>query len=239
MPQQHQWIWAEKRDFSTVHLSRLPIQVAACRQSYTGYVGNLQIGRDLSVMTSNGLSERSKQILFRLAAAILGAAVVAAPVRASQTSLAPFVVTPADVVDRMLRLAAVGPRDIVYDLGSGDGRIVIAAAKTFGARGVGLDIDPALVAQATANAKSAGVANRVSFRLQDAMTADVSEATVVTVYLLAASNVKLRPRLQAQLRTGSRIVAHNFGMGDWDPQTVDTFVDAAGTTRTLMLWTIR
>jgi cyclopropane fatty-acyl-phospholipid synthase-like methyltransferase len=139
----------------------------------------------------------------------------------------------------MLRLAAVGPRDIVYDLGSGDGRIVIAAAKTFGARGVGLDIDPALVAQATANAKSAGVVDRVSFRLQDAMAADVSEATVVTVYLLAASNVKLRPRLQAQLRPGSRIVAHNFGMGDWDPQTVDTFVDAAGTTRTLMLWTIR
>ena len=95
-----------------------------------------------------------------------------------------------------------------------------------------------LVAQATANAKAAGVADRVSFRVQDAMTADVSEATVVTLYLLAASNVMLRPRLQAQLRPGSRIVAHNFGMGDWEPDKVDTFVDAGGTTRTLMLWRI-
>jgi SAM-dependent methyltransferase len=202
------------------------------------HVGNLQIGRDLSLKTSHGRSWPAKPILLRLWAAALVAAVVTAPVSAVQTSLAPFVVTPVDVVDRMLRLAAVGPRDIVYDLGSGDGRIVIAAAKTFGARGVGLDIDPALVAQATANARAAGVADRVSFRLQDAMAADVSEATVVTVYLLAASNVRLRPRLQAQLRPGSRIVAHNFGMGDWDPQTVDTFVDAGGTTRTLMLWKI-
>ena len=156
----------------------------------------------------------------------------------AQASLAPFIATPADVVDRMLRFAGVGPTDTVYDLGSGDGRIVIAAAKTFGARGVGIEIDPRLVEQATAAAKAAGVADRVTFRLQDAMTADVSEASVVTLYLLAASNVKLRPRLQAQLRPGARIVAHNFGMGDWEPSKVETFVDAGGGTRTLMLWRI-
>ena len=156
----------------------------------------------------------------------------------AQTSLAPFIATPSDVVDRMLRFAGVGPTDTVYDLGSGDGRIVITAARSFGARGVGLEIDPRLVEQATAAAKAAGVADRVTFRLQDAMTADVSEASVVTLYLLAASNVKLRPRLQAQLRPGARIVAHNFGIGDWEPNKVETFVDAGGGTRTLMLWRI-
>ena len=160
------------------------------------------------------------------------------PPIAAQTSLAPFIATPSDVVDRMLRFAGVGPTDTVYDLGSGDGRIVIEAAKTFGARGVGLDIDARLVQQATAAAMAAGVADRVTFRVQDAMTADVSEASVVTLYLLAASNVKLRPRLQAQLRSGARIVAHNFGMGDWEPTRVETFVDAGGGTRTLMLWRI-
>src|SRR6478752_6834456 len=175
--------------------------------------------------------------LRRLAAAVISTLALTAAVVA-QTKLAPFVATPPDVVDRMLRLAAVGPTDVVYDLGSGDGRIVIAAAKTFGARGVGIDIDPALVEQARANATAAGVSNRVTFRLEDAMTADVSDATVVTLYLLAASNVKLRPHLQAQLRPGARIVAHNFGMGDWEPQRVETFVDQGGMTRTLYLWTI-
>ena len=181
----------------------------------------------------------SVRILSSLQAFIVAAILAIALTVAAQTSLAPFVATPTDVVDRMLRLAAVTRRDTVYDLGSGDGRIVIAAAKTFGARGVGIEIDPVLVAQATANAQAAGVADRVSFRREDAMAADVSGATVVTLYLLSASNVRLRPRLQAQLRPGSRIVAHNFGMGDWEPEKVETFVDAVGTTRTLMLWRIR
>ena len=152
-------------------------------------------------------------------------------------SLAPFLPSPPDVVDRMLTLAGVGPGDVVYDLGCGDGRIVIAAAQTFGARGVGLDIDPALVEQATAAARAAGVADRTTFRVQDALTADVSDATVVTLYLLSASNVKLRPILTRQLRKGARIVAHNFPIGDWEPDRVDTFRDAAGVTRTLFLWT--
>lgn len=189
-------------------------------------------------MNLRNRATQGKRLLLRSTAGLLAAAVIANPSITAQTRLAPFVVTPTDVVARMLQLAAVGPRDTVYDLGSGDGRIVITAATMFGARGIGLDIDPTLVAQATANAQTAGVADRVSFRLQDAMTADVSDATVVTLYLLAASNVMLRPRLQAQLRPGSRIVAHNFGMGDWEPDKVETFVDAAGTTRTLMLWRI-
>src|SRR5262245_5340367 len=137
----------------------------------------------------------------------------------------------------MLSLAKVGPGDLVYDLGCGDGRIVIAAAQKFGARGVGVDIDPNLIKKAQAQADALGVADRVKFVLQDAMTVDVSDATVVTLYLLSASNVKLRPILTRQLRAGARIVAHNFGMGDWEPDVVNTFRDAAGATRTLYLWT--
>jgi ribosomal protein L11 methylase PrmA len=144
-----------------------------------------------------------------------------------------------DVVGRMLRLGKVTSGDVVYDLGCGDGRIVIEAARIFGARGVGIDIDPALIARAQANARQAGVESLVTFRVQDAMTVDVSDATVVTLYLLAASNVKLRPILTRTLRPGARIVAHNYPIGDWEPDVVDTFTDTAGTTRTLFLWTIK
>jgi protein-L-isoaspartate O-methyltransferase len=159
------------------------------------------------------------------------------PAAQGNKSLAPYVPTPPDVVDRMLRLAKTGPDDVVYDLGCGDGRIVIAAAQKFGAEGVGVDIDESLVARARANAKAAGVENRVTFRVQDAMTVDVSGATVVTLYLLAASNVKLRPLLTELLVPGSRIVAHDYPMGDWEPQLIDNFTDAYGKSRTLYLWT--
>lgn len=154
----------------------------------------------------------------------------------SERSLAPFVATPMDVVERMLTIAKVGPGDVVYDLGCGDGRIVIAAAQKFGARGVGVDIDARLINQAEAGAKAAGVQNRVKFIIEDAMKVDVSDATVVTLYLLSASNVKLRPLLTKQLRKGARIVSHSFAIGDWEPDVVDTFRDAAGTTRTLYLF---
>jgi SAM-dependent methyltransferase len=150
---------------------------------------------------------------------------------------APFVATPPDVVDRMLALAKVGPRDVVYDLGSGDGRIVIAAAQRYRARGVGVDIDPARIAEAEENARRAGVQRLVTFKLQDALKTDVSDATVITLYMLSAINVKLRPILTKDLRPGARIVSHSFAMGDWEPEIVDTFRDAAGTTRTLYLWT--
>ena len=156
---------------------------------------------------------------------------------AAQSRASRHVPTPADVVERMLTLAKVGPSDVVYDLGCGDGRIVIAAAQKFGARGVGVDIDANLINQAEANAKAAGVERRVKFLIQDAMTVDVSDATVVSLYLLSASNVKLRPILTRQLRRGARIVSHSFAMGDWEPEVVDTFRDANGTSRTLYLWT--
>ncbi len=151
----------------------------------------------------------------------------------------PYVASPPDVVDRMLTLAKVDARDVVYDLGSGDGRIVIAAAQKFGARGVGVDIDPVRIAESEENARRAGVQDRVTFKLQDALETDVSEATVVTLYMLSAINVKLRPILTRQLRPGARIVSHNFAMGDWEPGKVDTFKDTAGTSRTLYLWEIR
>lgn len=150
--------------------------------------------------------------------------------------LAPYVPTPQEVVDKMLQLAEIKQTDVVYDLGCGDGRIPITAAKLYGARGVGVDIDPQRIAESNANAKAAGVTHLVTFKLQDAMTTDVSEATVVTLYLLSSSNLKLRPLLTRQLKPGARIVAHNFGMGDWEPDKTDSFSDSAGSRRTLYLW---
>ena len=151
-------------------------------------------------------------------------------------SLAPFVPTPQEVVDRMLELAEVTKDDIVYDLGCGDGRIVITAAKKYGARGVGVDINPQRIAESNANAQKAGVEDLVEFILQDAMTVDVSKATVVTLYLLSSSNLKLRPILTTQLQPGARIVSHAFSMGDWQAEKIDTFSDARGSSRTLYLW---
>lgn len=156
--------------------------------------------------------------------------------RPDAPNLAPFVPTPEEVVERMLKLAGVGKNDVVYDLGCGDGRIVVTAAKKYGARGVGVDIDPQRIAESVANAKAAGVSDRVTFTLQDALKTDVSDATVVTLYLLSSSNLKLRPILTTQLKPGARVVAHAFSMGDWTPETVDTFADSAGGTRTLYLW---
>jgi SAM-dependent methyltransferase len=174
-----------------------------------------------------------------------GSAVVRAPswgdapgqVPASPSpSLAPYVPTPQDVAEKMLELAGVGKNDVVYDLGCGDGRLVITAARKYGARGVGVDIDPERVAESQANARAAGVEGLVTFRLQDALAVDVSPATVVTLYLLSSSNLKLRPTLTKQLRPGARIVSHAFSMGDWRPDRVETFTDTNGSTRTLYLW---
>lgn len=159
------------------------------------------------------------------------------PVSAQENnSLAPFVPTPQDVVDRMLELAGVSESDVVYDLGCGDGRIVITAAREYGARGVGVDIDPQRIAEANANAEAEGVQHLVTFIEQDAMAVDVSDATVVTLYLLSSSNLKLRPLLTEQLAPGARIVSHAFSMGDWSADQVDRFTDLRGNTRTLFLW---
>jgi len=129
-----------------------------------------------------------------------------------------YVPTPQEVVDRMLQLAQVKKNDTVYDLGCGDGRIVITAATRYGARGVGIDIDPQRIREARQNAREAGVEKRVRFLEQDLFESDFREATVVTLYLLSSLNEKLKPRLLAQLRPGTRIVSHAFDMGDWQPQ---------------------
>ena len=150
--------------------------------------------------------------------------------------LAPYIPTPQEVVNRMLELAEVTTTDIVYDLGSGDGRIPITAAKRYGARGVGIDFDPQRIAESNANARREGVTDRVEFILGDALQADVSEATVVTLYLLSSSNIKLRPILTRQLSAGTRIVSHAFDMGDWLPDRIEIFKDYRGNPRTLYLW---
>jgi ribosomal protein L11 methylase PrmA len=175
--------------------------------------------------------------LVALASLVIAVCVeLSAQVTEQSRSLAPYVPTPQDVVERMLTLAEVGRNDVVYDLGCGDGRIVITAARKFGARGVGVDIDPDRIKESEVNAKTAGVQDRVTFKQQDAMTVDLSPATVVTLYLLSASNLKLRPILTKQLRPGARIVSHAFSMGDWEPVKKDDFNDSAGTPRTLYLW---
>ena len=125
--------------------------------------------------------------------------------------------TPMPVVRAMLELADVGPQDVVYDLGSGDGRIPITAAKEFGARGVGIEIDPTLVRQAQAKAREAGVADKVEFRLGDMYVADVRPATVVTLFLHPEPNLKLRPKLRSDLQAGSRVVSYAWDMADWVP----------------------
>jgi precorrin-6B methylase 2 len=133
----------------------------------------------------------------------------------------PYVPTHEQIVAEMLKVAKVGKNDILYDLGSGDGRIPITAAKRWGTRGVGVDIDPARITEARANAKKAGVADKVKFMQQDLFETDIKEATVVTLYLLPEVNLRLRPKLLAELKPGTRIVSHNYDMGDWKPlQTI-------------------
>lgn len=151
---------------------------------------------------------------------------------------APYVPTTRSVVREMLRVAGVSEEDVVYDLGSGDGRIPIMAAKEFGARGVGVEIDPDLVEKARTKAKMAGVADRVEFRRGDLFKTDLSEATVVTLYLWPEINVKLRPKLLRQLDPGDRIVSHDFRMGDWAPDsTVDAGLGNTGN-EVVYLWTV-
>ncbi len=158
--------------------------------------------------------------------------------RADAADLAPYVPTPSLVVDRMLELARPGPRDVLYDVGCGDGRIVIEAARKYGASGVGIDIDPAMVEASGRNARAAGVERLVRFVCQDAVRADLSPATVVTLYLLPESNALLRPLLERQLRPGVRVVSHNYMIAGWErKQTGSAEVkDADGTEHTIYVY---
>ncbi len=166
---------------------------------------------------------------------------VTAGIAAAQATQAPkrtpdviYVPTPPEVVEAMLKVAKVGPNDIVYDLGCGDGRIVVAAVKDFGAKAaVGIDIDPQRIAEARENAMAAGVTDRVKFLEADLFQADISQATVVTLYLLPSLNVKLQPKLMQELKPGTRIVSHAFDMGDWKPEQE---LDVDG--RKVYFWTI-
>lgn len=154
----------------------------------------------------------------------------------------PFVPSTDEAVQAMLKLAGVKKTDVVYDLGCGDGRIVIAAAKDFGARGVGIDIDPQRIKEANENARKAGVESRVRFEEGDLFEADIHEATVVTLFLLNNVNEKLRPKLLRDLKPGTRLVSNTFQMGDWKAEKVVTLGDAddeeAYLSHTLYFWRI-
>jgi len=157
--------------------------------------------------------------------AALATVLVLAVVAGAQTSTTPsptldvpYVPTHEKIVAEMLKVAGVGKNDVLYDLGSGDGRIVITAAKQFGTRGVGIDIDPERIKDANENAKKAGVTDRTRFILGDIFEADFRAATVVTMYLLPEVNMRLRPKLLSDLRPGTRIVSHNYDLGDWKPR---------------------
>jgi 23S rRNA G2445 N2-methylase RlmL len=155
----------------------------------------------------------------------------AAPARRSPDVI--FVPTPNEVVDKMLEMAKVTPKDVVYDLGCGDGRIVITAAQKFGARAVGVDIDPRRIQEATANANAAKVTDKVRFIEGDLFESDISEASVVTLYLLTRLNDKLKPKLLKDLKPGTRVVSHAFDMGDWKPEQT-----ASVNASTVYLWRI-
>jgi predicted RNA methylase len=172
-----------------------------------------------------------------LGLSVVFALIVAASGAAQQAPSRPpdvvFVPTPSAVVDAMLKLAKVTSNDLVYDLGSGDGRIVIAAAKSYGARGVGIDIDPERTREATANALASGVADKATFRTEDVLTADISPATVVMLYLSPSFNSRLAPKLMKDLKPGTRIVSHAFDLGSWKPQQRVVVSD-----RPIFLWTV-
>lgn len=184
-------------------------------------------------VSAPSLSTNRTALMFGLALAIAAAAVPDPLTAQRAPSLdVPFVPTPPEVVEKMLDLGEVGPGDYVIDLGSGDGRIAIAAAKR-GAKALGIDLNPVRVQEARENAKKEGVEGRVEFREQNLFDADISDADVLTMYLLSGVNIKLRPRILKELEPGTRVVSHAFDMGDWQPDQVEK-VDG----RTVYLWTV-
>lgn len=179
-----------------------------------------------------------RRALLHGAAVLAGLALAPATIRPALAERplpkVPYVTTPQDIVDRMLSMAKVGRGDVVYDLGCGDGRIVISAARSHGARGVGIDLDPDRIREAHANARAAGVQDRVRFRQADLFRTDFSPASVVMLYLLFEVNLRLMPQLWRQLQVGARVVSHDFHMGaQWPPQSIVRVRD-----KTLYAWTI-
>jgi SAM-dependent methyltransferase len=153
----------------------------------------------------------------------------------SSMYIAPFVPTPHEVVERMLELAEISANDLVYDLGSGDGRIVIAAARKYGAKAVGFEIDPVLVTHSRRNIKEAGLEHLAEIQEQDIRTVDLSPASVVTMYLYPRANFRLRAAITRQLKPGARVVSLDFGMGDWQPDRTERMTDSSGFLRTIYL----
>ena len=157
-------------------------------------------------------------------------------VRAQEGKIVPYVPTPQEVVERMLDLAQVKKGDVVYDLGSGDGRIVVTAAKKYGVKAIGFEIDPERIKESHENIKKAGVENLVEIRQQDIRTVDLSPATVLTMYLLPEVNLMIRPNIWKQMKPGSRVVSHDFDMGDWKPLKTENIKDGSSWDHTLYLW---
>jgi SAM-dependent methyltransferase len=184
---------------------------------------------------------RRDRVARRWGALVVCVAALAAAAAGCQPMLrapdVPYEPTPQHVVTEMLSIAKVGANDVVYDLGCGDGRIVITAVKQFGARGVCVDIDPQRIQESRANADKAGVAERITFLTQDLFETDIHDATVVTLFLWPSVNLKLRPALWRDLRPGTRVVSYVHDMGDWIPQEVRTVQSGSGT-RKLYLWVI-
>ena len=150
--------------------------------------------------------------------------------------IVPYVPTPQEVVERMLELAEVKKGDVIYDLGSGDGRIVVTAAKKYGVKAIGFEIDPQRIKESAENIKKAGVGHLVEIRQQDIRTVDLSPASVLTMYLLPEVNLMIRPNIWKQMRPGSRVVSHDFDMGDWKPLKTEHIKDASSWDHTLYLW---
>jgi tRNA G37 N-methylase Trm5 len=176
------------------------------------------------------------QIRLVLFAIVTLLAMEVAPLQAQEGKIVPYVPTPQEVVDRMLELAQVKKGDVVYDLGSGDGRIVVTAAKTYGVRAIGFEIDPQRIKESHENIKKAGVEKLVEIRQQDIRTVDLSPANVLTMYLLPEVNLMIRPNIWKQMKPGSRIVSHDFDMGDWKPLKTEHVKDASNWDHALYLW---
>jgi len=157
-------------------------------------------------------------------------------VQAQEGKIVPYVPTPQEVVDRMLDLAQVKKGDVVYDLGSGDGRIVVTAAKKYGVKAIGFEIDPQRIKESHENIKKAGVENLVEIRQQDIRTVDLSPATVLTMYLLPEVNLMIRPNIWKQMKPGSRVVSHDFDMGDWKALKTEHIKYGSSWDHTLYLW---